>query len=264
MTCDEARGLIDALIDGELDAGHARDVEAHVTACPRCAAVLADFRAMREALAAPALRHQAPAALRARIESALPAAPSANVVANVVSNLVSMPSRRSFIRGMATGSLASAALAASLVVFVMRRDEDQRIVGDVVSAHLRALQGNHLIDVVSTDQHTVKPWFNGRIDLAPPVVDLTKQDFALIGGRLDYIDGQPVAAIVYKRRAHVINLFVSTAAGREGAASIEQLQGFNVWRWRHADFSFYAVSDINAEELQEFGDKLAAAVRSGA
>jgi anti-sigma factor RsiW len=86
----------------------------------------------------------------------------------------------------------------------------------------------------------------------------------LIGGRLDYIDGQPVAAIVYKRRAHVINLFVSQSSGPELPATMEQLQGFNVWRWGHADFSFYAVSDINAEELQEFGDKFAAAVRGGA
>jgi anti-sigma factor RsiW len=253
-----------ALIDGELDAGHAREVEAHMADCPRCAAELADYRVMREALAKPALRHQAPAALRARIDAALPAARASNVVANVGANVVAMPSRRSFLRGMATGGLVSGALAASLLVFVARRDEDQRILGDVVSAHLRALQGDHLIDVVSTDQHTVKPWFNGRIDLAPPVVDLTKQDFALIGGRLDYIDGQPVAAIVYKRRAHVINLFVSQSSGPELPATMEELQGFNVWRWGHADFSFYAVSDINAEELQEFGDKFAAAVRGGA
>ncbi|HLH97723.1 MAG TPA: anti-sigma factor [Xanthobacteraceae bacterium] len=260
MTCDEAKGLIHALIDGELDAGHACEVETHAANCPRCAAELADYRMMRAALGAPALRHQAPAALRARIENALPAARPSNVVANVVS----MPSRRSFLRGMATGSLVSGALAAGLVVFVARRDEDQRVLGDVVSAHLRALQGDHLIDVKSTDQHTVKPWFNGRLDIAPPVVDLTAQNFALIGGRVDYIDGRPVAAIVYKRRAHVINLFVSQANGPELPATMEELQGFNVWRWRHADFSFYAVSDINAEELQEFGDKLAAAVRSGA
>ena len=256
MTCDEARGLVHALIDGELDAGHAREVEAHAASCLRCAAALADYRLMRQALSAPGLRRAAPPALRARIESALPSPRPANVVP--------MPSRRSFIRGMATGGLLSGALAASLVVFVSRRDEDQRILGDVVSAHLRALQGDHLIDVVSTDQHTVKPWFNGRLDLAPPVVDLTAQNFALIGGRLDYIDGQPVAAIVYKRRAHVINLFVSQAAGSELPATMEQLQGFNVWRWRHADLAFYAVSDINAEELREFGDKFSAAVRGGA
>jgi anti-sigma factor RsiW len=256
MTCEETRLLVHALIDGELDAGHAREVEAHVANCPGCAAQLRDYRVMRQALAAPALRHQAPAALRARIEATLPPARAAVT-----------PSRRGLLKGMAMGSVLSGALAASLVVFVVRREEDQRILGDVVSAHLRSLQGDHLIDVQSTDQHTVKPWFNGRLDVAPPVIDLTAQGFTLIGGRLDYIDGRPVAAIVYKRRAHVINLFVAQAAtrvtGPERRATIDQVQGFNIWRWTRSDLGFWAASDINAEELQEFGEKLEAAVRSG-
>jgi anti-sigma factor RsiW len=256
MTCEETRELVHALIDGELDAGHAREVETHVAGCPRCAAQLRDYRVMRQALAAPELRYQAPAALRARIEGALPSR-----------RPVVVSSRRSLLKGLAMGSVMSTALAASLVVFVMSREEDQRIMGDVVSAHLRSLQGDHLIDVQSTDQHTVKPWFNGRLDVAPPVVDLTAQGFTLIGGRLDYIDGRPVAAIVYKRRAHVINLFVqqipAQVSGPERRAAIEQLQGFNVWRWSRADLGFWAVSDINAEELQEFGEKLEAEVRGG-
>jgi anti-sigma factor RsiW len=256
MTCEEARELVHALIDGELDAGHAREVETHVAGCPRCAAQLRDYRVMRQALAAPELRYQAPAALRARIEGALPAR-----------RPVVVSSRRSLLKGFAMGSVLSTALAASLVVFVMNREDDQRIMGDVVSAHLRSLQGDHLIDVQSTDQHTVKPWFNGRLDVAPPVVDLTAQGFTLIGGRLDYIDGRPVAAIVYKRRAHVINLFVqqipAQVSAPERRAAIEQLQGFNVWRWSRADLGFWAVSDINAEELQEFGEKLEAEVRGG-
>jgi anti-sigma factor RsiW len=257
MTCEETRELVHALIDGELDAGHAREVEAHVANCPLCAAQLRDYRVMRQALAAPALRYSAPPALRARIEGALPSPRQA----------VFVPSRRSLLKGMAMGSVLSGALAASLVVFVMHQEEDQRILGDVVSAHLRSLQGDHLIDVQSTDQHTVKPWFNGRLDVAPPVVDLTAQGFTLIGGRLDYIDARPVAAIVYKRRAHVINLFVAQVAGQVSGAerrtAIEQLQGFNVWRWTRSDLGFWAVSDINAEELQEFGKKLEAAVSAG-
>jgi anti-sigma factor RsiW len=256
MTCEETCELVHALIDGELDAGHAREVEAHVANCPRCAAQLRDYRVMRQSLAAPALRYQAPAALRARIEGVLPSR-----------RPVVLASRRSLLKGLAMGSVMSGALAASLVVFVMHQEEDQRIVGDVVSAHLRSLQGDHLIDVQSTDQHTVKPWFNGRLDVAPPVVDLTAQGFTLIGGRLDYIDARPVAAIVYKRRAHVINLFVAPVTGQvpgpERRAAIEQLQGFNVWRWTRSDLGFWAVSDINAEELQEFGDKLEAGVRGG-
>ena len=251
MTCEEARVLVHALIDGELDAGHARETETHVATCPHCSAQLRDFRIMRQSLAAPALHYRAPTDLRLRIENALPT--TRRVVAPA-------PSRRSLLQGMAMGSLLSGALAASLVLVVVRREEDQRIMGDVVSAHLRSLQGEHLIDVVSTDQHTVKPWFNGRLDVAPPVVDLTAEGFTLIGGRLDYIDGRPVGAVVYKRRAHVINLFVAQSSGSDEHASIEQMQGFNIWRWRHANLGFWAVSDINAEELQEFGDKLQAEI----
>jgi anti-sigma factor RsiW len=135
----------------------------------------------------------------------------------------------------------------------------------VVSAHLRSLQGDHLIDVQSGDQHAVKPWFNGRLDVAPPVIDLAAQGFTLIGGRLDYIDARPVAAIVYKRRAHVINLFVAQVIaqvmGPERRATIEQVQGFNIWRWTRSDLGFWAVSDIDSEELQEFGEKFEAAIR---
>jgi len=252
MTCEDIRILVHALVDGELDAGHSREVEAHLAKCPGCAVQLRDYRVMRQALSGPMLRHQAPAALRARIEGALP-------VRNAVA-----PSRRSLLKGLAMGSVLSGALAASLVVLVVRKEEDQRILGDVVSAHLRSLQGDHLIDVQSSDQHTVKPWFNGRLDVAPPVIDLTAQGFTLIGGRLDYIDGRPVAAVVYKRRAHVINLFVAQVMGPERRATIEQVQGFNIWRWTRSDLGFWAVSDINAEELQEFGEKFETAVRSGA
>jgi anti-sigma factor RsiW len=261
MTCEETRILVHALVDGELDAGHAHEVETHLASCPACAAQLRDYRVMRQSLAAPALRQRAPAALRSRIESALP--PPA-----LPARAAPAPSRRSLLKGMAMGSVLSGALAASLAVFLLRGQEDQRILGDVVSAHLRSLQGDRLIDVQSSDQHTVKPWFNGRLDVAPPVVDLTAQGFTLIGGRLDYIDGRPVAAIVYKRRAHVINLFVAPVgtpvAGPERGAGIDQVQGFNIWHWTRSDLGFWAASDINAEELQEFGDKLEVAIRNGA
>jgi anti-sigma factor RsiW len=256
MTCEETHILLHALIDSELDAGHAREVEVHVANCPRCAAQLRDYREIHKAMAAPEMRYQAPESLRQRIETALP-------TTTLPAPRAGAPSRRGLLKGFAMGSMVSTALAACLVLFVVHTEEDQRIVGDVVSAHLRSLQGDHLIDVQSTDQHTVKPWFNGRLDVAPPVIDLTPQGFTLIGGRLDYIDGRPVAAIVYKRRAHVINLFVSQTAGSGSGATMEKLQGFTVWSWAWSGLSFRAVSDINGEELQEFGDKLETAVQSG-
>jgi anti-sigma factor RsiW len=254
MTCEET--LLHALVDSELDAGHAREVEGHVASCGRCAAQLRDYRGMHEAMSAPGTRYRAPESLRQRIEAALPTTMERQTRAIAAG-------RRSLLKGFGMGSAMSTALAACLVVFVVHMQEDQRIVGDVVSAHLRSLQGNHLIDVQSTDQHTVKPWFNGRLDVAPPVIDLTSQGFTLVGGRLDYIDGRPVAAIVYKRGLHVINLFVSQSMGSESGATMEKLQGFTVWSWAWSGLNFRAVSDINPEELQEFGDKLKAAVRNG-
>jgi anti-sigma factor RsiW len=253
MTCDEAEILLHALIDGELDAGHAREVEQHVAGCPRCTAALADYRAMSAAVAGANLRYTAPASLRERIEAALPQPKSAEIVP--------LPSRRSVLRGFAMGSAVSALAATGLVAIVLRNDDAQRIESEVVSAHLRSLQAGHLIDVVSTDQHTVKPWFNGKLDVSPPVIDLTAQGFTLIGGRLDYLDARAIGAVVYKRRQHVINLFVAqTASTERKAPKMETMQGFSVLRWSEQGMNFWAVSDIGADELTEFGAKFEAAL----
>ncbi|HEY3794945.1 MAG TPA: anti-sigma factor [Bradyrhizobium sp.] len=255
MTCDEAEILLHALIDGELDAGHAREVENHIAGCPRCAAALADYRAMSQAVVGADLRYTAPLALRQRIEASLPQAG--------LRDARPAPNRRSVLRGFAMGSAVSALAATGLVAIVLRNDDEQRIESEVVSAHLRSLQAGHLIDVVSTDQHTVKPWFNGKLDVSPPVVDLTAQGFTLIGGRLDYLDARAIGAVVYKRRQHVINLFVAqTASTERKPAKMETLQGFNVRRWSEQGMNFWAVSDIGADELTEFGTKFESALGS--
>jgi anti-sigma factor RsiW len=152
--------------------------------------------------------------------------------------------------------------ATGLIAIVLRDDDRQRIDSEIVSAHLRSLQAGHLTDVISTDQHTVKPWFNGKLDVSPPVIDLTAQGFTLIGGRLDYVDVRAIGAVVYKRRAHVINLFVAQTSNTERrAAKIETLQGFNIRCWRDRGLNFWAVSDLAADELAEFGDKFESAMR---
>jgi anti-sigma factor RsiW len=252
MNCEEAGVLLHALIDRELDAGHAREVEVHVAGCPQCAAQMRVYQMMRETLAAPGLRYEAPGSLRSRIDKIAPRP----------ATVVPLTNRRSVLKGFAWGSAFSAAVAASVVVLVVRREDQQRTLGDVVSAHLRSLQADHLTDVLSTDQHTVKPWFNGKLDVAPPVIDLTAQGFTLLGGRLDYVNGRPVPAIVYRRRVHVINLFVAPAGSGERGAAVEKVQGYNVRRWTWSDLDFWAVSDINAEELQEFEEKFEAGVRA--
>jgi anti-sigma factor RsiW len=251
MTCDEAEILLHALIDGELDAGHAREVEAHIATCPGCAARLAAYRQMSRQIADADLRFTAPAGLRLRIEAALPRAQA--------------PSRRAVLRGFAMGSAASAIAATGLVAIVLRSDDEARIKSEIVSAHLRSLQAGHLTDVLSTDQHTVKPWFNGKLDVAPPVIDLTAQGFTLIGGRLDYIDARAVGAIVYRRRLHVINLFVTQTASTEPrAAKTETFQGFNIRSWSEGGLNYWAVSDLAADELAEFTDKFEIAAKSSA
>src|SRR4029077_17453508 len=216
-----------------------------------CAAELRGCRELRRAMPTAQLRFTAPMRLRRSIEGALPSAP------------LRVSNRRSVLKGFFMGTALSTALAASLVIAVIRTDQDQRVLGDVTSAHVRSLQGDHLTDVQTSDQHTVKPWFNGKVDIAPPVVDLTAQGFTLLGGRLDYIDGRAVASIVYRRRAHVINLVVIQEAGSaDHGAKLETMQGFNIQRWRAQGLEFFAISDINAEELQEFVNKFDAAFHS--
>jgi anti-sigma factor RsiW len=253
MDCDRSE-LVHALIDGELDAGHAREVEAHIAQCPRCAAAFRQYRELRAVVAQADLRYDAPAGLRRRIEAAVPRpAPVTN--------------RRALLKGFALGAALSGAVATSGLFLLVRDDREQRIRGDLVSAHLRSLQGSRLTDVESSDQHTVKPWFNGKLDIAPPVVDLTAKGFTLLGGRLDYLDGKAVAALAYKRRQHIINLFAEPRSadviGR--GPMIASMHGFNIRHWSEDGFDFWAVSDINADELAEFSNEIAAALgRAGA
>jgi anti-sigma factor RsiW len=249
MTCEETEILLHALIDDELDAGHAREVEDHIAGCPRCAAQLLAYREMSKTVAGADLRYPAPPELRRRIEASLPKTQA--------------PNRRAVLRGFAMGSAVSAIAATGLIAIVLRADDEQRIMSEVVSAHLRSLQAGHLTDVLSTDQHTVKPWFNGKLDVAPPVVDLTAQGFTLIGGRLDYVDTRPIGAIIYRRRSHVINLFVAqTASAQRHPAKPETIQGFNIRRWSERGLNYWAVSDLAADELAEFADKFEAASRT--
>jgi anti-sigma factor RsiW len=249
MTCEETEILLHALIDDELDAGHAREVEDHIAGCPRCAAQLLAYREMSKTVAGADLRYPAPPELRRRSEASLPKTQA--------------PNRRAVLRGFAMGSAVSAIAATGLIAIVLRADDEQRIMSEVVSAHLRSLQAGHLTDVLSTDQHTVKPWFNGKLDVAPPVVDLTAQGFTLIGGRLDYVDTRPIGAIIYRRRSHVINLFVAqTASAQRHPAKPETIQGFNIRRWSERGLNYWAVSDLAADELAEFADKFEAASRT--
>jgi anti-sigma factor RsiW len=238
--CDSARLLLHGLIDGELDAAHAIDCEAHLAVCPACASAFAEMQALRRRIGETDLDHDAPPELRLRIERALAAAGA----------------RRPFLARLRPSwpswSLggAAAALAASVAILLMvPRGPD--LSAEVVASHVRSLQAAHLVDVATSDQHQVKPWFAGRVDFSPPVIDTSAAGFTLVGGRLDYVGGRAVAAIVYRRRLHVINLFVWPGDGTGGAGS-ETRGGYNIRRWHGNGMTHAAVSDLNPAELGQF------------
>jgi anti-sigma factor RsiW len=253
MNCDEAQVLLHALVDGEIDAGRAQRIETHVGGCASCTAQLRRCSPLRAVMSNAALRFLAPPGLRARIKATVPAA---TVRAAPVR---AAPYWTALFKSFALGSALSAAAAALLMIAVIRSDQDQVIVSDVVSAHLRSLQANHLTDVQPGDERGVKPWFGGRLGAAPPAPDLTAQGFNLVGGRIDYVLGNAVAAIVYRRNDHVINLFVAQGADAEHGARLATMQGYNVELWSERGLNLCAVGDVSAEELQDFRKKFEAA-----
>jgi anti-sigma factor RsiW len=269
MNCNEAEILLHGLIDKEIDAEYACRVETHVGACARCAAQLRLHRAMRAIMSGANLRFRAPPGLRKRVKELLPAAAAGASCrrtlfkgfgfGSALSAAVGASYRRTMFKGFAFGSTLSAAAASLLMIAVLRSNQDQVIVSDVVSAHLRSLQANHLTDVQTGDQHGVEPWFSDRLGVAPPVPDLTAQGFDLIGGRIDYVLGKAVAAIVYRRSDHVINLFVAQGAQAEQSARVETMQGFNVALWSEKGLNLCAVGDVSAEELEDLRKKFEAA-----
>jgi anti-sigma factor RsiW len=229
---------IDAFIDGELDGPARAGIGEHLVDCQACREALARRRAALRTIKAGAQRFAAPRQLRRRLQAEMGAR---------------SPVRRLPLwQGAAAAGLLSAA-AAALATFLIVLPAPSPLDGELVAAHARSLMANHLTDVASSDHHTVKPWFNGRLDMSPPVPDLADDGFPLIGGRADYIAGRPAAALVYGRRAHIINLFTWPAAGadREASGGTER-NGYNIVEWRERGMAFAAISDLNAKELHEF------------
>jgi anti-sigma factor RsiW len=242
--CPEKELLLHALADGELDAGNAVALEAHVAACAACAAELAAIREVKARLAAQPLGYAAPASLHARLDAALAEA-------------TAPPPRRRFLAETWAAAGAIGALAASLAIFAIA-PSGQGPEGQLIDAQARSLEAQHLVDVETSDRHTVKPWFNGKVDFAPPVVDLAPQGYPLVGGRLDRIDGRRAAALVFHRRAHTINLFIWPGeAPAEPRA--ERKQGYSLVRWGRGGLVFWAVSDIDPPDLAGFQKAFAAA-----
>jgi anti-sigma factor RsiW len=236
-TCDKAL-LLQAEFDGELDAAEAAELARHRADCPECRANWATLVAADEAMRG-ASRHRAPVELRRSLAAQIGSAP------------VGVPRRWSYRWREAASFAVGAALAAAIVLAVLPQRQEG-IVGSLVDDHVRALQPGHLTDVLSTDQHTVKPWFDGRLDFAPPVKNLAAQGFPLIGGRLDYLRGHPVAALAYSRGKHLIDLFVWPEANGPVAPASASRDGYNVIHWTADGMSLSAVSDVERDQLEAF------------
>jgi anti-sigma factor RsiW len=252
MPHDQAEDLLGAVLDGELDALTSARVEAHIGACPACAAEFARIQALSIAIRERATRHLMPDALRA---SLLPQPAIADRAAppRPLSDRL-----KRWLRPAAGGFAIGAALATGFAVLVDTHDTDTELADNIVSAHVRGLQPGHLTDVEVSDQHQVKPWFDGRVDFAPPVKDLSAQGFDLVGGRLDYFQGRPAAVVVYRRHLHVIDLFVIHAdnAGTTAPAAHSTPSGYNFVRWSAGGQDYWAVSDLNQAELKEFAEAI--------
>ena len=248
----EAKQLMQASLDGELDAMTQLRFDAHMAACPRCSADYASLKALSAAIRTQATRYTAPAELRAALAKALPIdAAEPSKPSNVV------PFHRRWLGPAGAGFAVGAALAASLAIMIDTHSADDMLAAGIVTAHVRALQPGHLTDVQVSDQHQVKPWFDGKIDFAPAVKELSDQGFDLVGGRLDYIDGQEAAVIVYRRKLHMIDLFVTHT--RHGGGHPDSLpaahatpSGYNVVRWSDNGQDYWAISDLNRNELGDF------------
>ena len=248
MNCQEMTELLHGYLDKELDLVRSREAEQHLRECPACLRRNQEQQTLRKVIAERSLYFEAPQELRGRVRAAV----------RKVSHAEAPPPRRAWelfplwLRMLAPAAVAALALLVALP-WVLQPSDDQRFAGEVVSAHVRSLMADHLTDVASTDQHTVKPWFNGKVTFSPPVTDLAAQGFPLIGGRLDVLTEQPVTAVVYQRRKHYVNLFIWPST-RHGSAREKflALRGYNLVHWTQGGLDCWAVSDVNQGDLQEF------------
>jgi len=245
MTCREAGPLLHARLDNELDMAGSANIDLHLADCRVCAAQYAAIQSLHEEIAVADLSYAPGIALQRRLETRFlheKRAPFSFPTINWLSSSV-----------LAAAAIAAVALLVSIPMLRIGSGTDS-ISAEILDNHLRALQAVHQVDVPSSDQHTVKPWFQGKTSFSPPVPDLINDDFILVGGRLEVIHQQPAAAIVYRRRQHVIDLYVSPSAGADSDPQLRELGGYHLLHWMQNNMSYWAVSDVDTTDLRRFGE----------
>lgn len=247
MSTSELHTFLHPYFDGELNLTESLAFEEHLASCPDCARSLVEQKKLRAVLEQSSLRYQTPKEFKRRLESSFPV--------EVASSKVSV-----YYNWRLYGIAASIALIVlSVWTFIPKNSATSQpsVSAEIVSSHIRSLMASHLFDVASTDQHTVKPWFAGKLDFSPVVKDFPEKNFHLIGGRLDYIQGRTVAVIVYQHDKHIINVFQWASRRRESAEHVmEQDKGFNLIAGYLGELSFWMISDLNTKELVLLGDAL--------
>jgi anti-sigma factor RsiW len=235
MSCELVERDLEAYLDRELDTASSVAVRSHLGNCLSCRRLVAERQALARLVRA-APYYSAPDRLRGRVlEQARRSSSQRRLFAWAAAAMLLLTA------GAAIGLFRSGSVSRGLTS------------DDVVDGHVRSLMANHLVDVESTDMHTVKPWFLGKLDFSPPVIDLASAGFPLVGGRLEYLDGRPVAALVYQRQKHAINVFVYPEQGQAtGRAFVGSIRGFHVHHWTHGGTSWWAVSDLHDGELTQF------------
>ena len=265
MNCEEATNLMDGYLDGELDPITSQTIEQHLRECPKCDQAYKIHGSLIRSIGNANPYYKAPAELRERIQSSLRDEIAERPTRNVARDAQPLfPRRQPRPRAilwetswnwlaLAAAIIFAAIIALTFVPRLQRPEADQLLATQLIASHVRSLMANHLTDVASSDQHTVKPWLDAKLDFAPPVVDLSSEGFPLVGGRLDYLDNRPVAALVYQRRKHFINLFVwPTETGAARPTMAMSHEGYQLLHWADSDFNYWAVSDVNVNDLQLF------------
>ncbi len=247
MNCAENRLLLHAHADGELDAVNSLALERHLQSCAACAAVQYSTRSLKMAFQQSPLRYGAPNSLRKKIQ-AITHASGPKTRPHLLQSLL-------FWRSLAFGATALA--LAAVLLRPADISEHNRFLNEAIASHVRSLMAEHLTDVASSDQHTVKPWFTGKLDFAPNVKDFTAQGFPLVGGRLDYLNGRAVAALVYRRNLHFINVFIWPAPNaHSGKPAVENRRGYFIIDREDAGLHYCLVADLNPEELTRLANLL--------